>query len=398
MNRKVLVFAGLGVLLVGLPLLGKLTRGDGGKPVEVTPVSAELIRSSILSSGSLAYREQVELRSEVIGKVEAVNVEEGDRVKAGTVVIALDPEQFRAQVEQQQANVRIQEIAIERQRLLLENLERQVERQREMYGRGLLDANTFEAAENELALARVDLRTREQSLSQARASLAQARDNLARTEIRSPIDGMVILLDIEPGEAVITGTTNIPGTTLAEVADPSTMLAEVQVDEADVAKVSVGQKASIFAAAYPDTPLEGVVETIAASAQQATGQQNLSFKVKIRLLNPDTVKLRPGMSCRAEIYTETSEDALAVPIQSVLYDEEATADEEQPYVFVVKEGKAERRDVDTGLSSDSHMEITSGLAVDERVVSGPFRVLRHLKDGDSVTIEEKSADTDARAE
>lgn len=398
MNRKVLVFAGLGVLLVGLPLMSKLMRGDDGKAVDVTPVGAEMIRSSILSSGSLAYREQVELRSEVIGKVQAVNVEEGDQVKANDVVIALDPEQFRAQVEQQQANARIQEIAIERQRLLLENLERQVERQREMFSQGLVDTNTFEAAENELALARVDLRTREQSLSQARATLAQAKDNLARTEIRSPINGIVILLDIEPGEAVITGTTNIPGTTLAEVADPSTMLAEVQVDEADVAKISVGQKASIFAAAYPDTALEGVVETIAASAQQAAGQQNLSFKVKIRLLDPDAVALRPGMSCRAEIYTESSEDALAVPIQSVLYDEEAEADEEQPYVFVVEAGKAVRKDVTTGLSSDSHMEITAGLEAGESVVSGPFRVLRHLQDGESVMIEKSPDDADTEEE
>lgn len=391
MNRKVLVFAGLGVLLVGLPLMSKLMRGDDGKAVEVTPAAAETIRSSILSSGSLAYREQVELRSEVIGKVQAVNVEEGDQVNADDVVIALDPEQFRAQVEQQQANVRIQEIAIERQHLLLENLERQVERQREMFSQGLVDTNSFEAAENELALARVDLRTREQSVSQARAALAQAKDNLARTEIRTPINGVVILLDIEPGEAVITGTTNIPGTTLAEVADPSTMLAEVQVDEADVAKISVGQKASIFAAAYPDTALEGVVETIAASAQQAAGQQNLSFKVKIRLMDPGVVALRPGMSCRAEIYTESSEGALAVPIQSVLYDEEAEADEEQPYVFVVEDGKAVRKDVVTGLSSDSHMEIAAGLSAGEPVVSGPFRVLRHLQDGESVSIE-KSAE------
>lgn len=176
------------------------------------------------------------------------------------------------------------------------------------------------------------------------------------------------------------------------------MLAEVQVDEADVAKISVGQKASIFAAAYPDTALEGVVETIAASAQQAAGQQNLSFKVKIRLLDPDAVALRPGMSCRAEIYTESSEDALAVPIQSVLYDEEAEADEEQPYVFVVEAGKAVRKDVTTGLSSDSHMEITAGLEAGESVVSGPFRVLRHLQDGESVMIEKSPDDADTEEE
>lgn len=389
MNRKALVFIGLGVLLVGLPLLGKLTRGDAAKTVEVTPVAAKLIRSSILSSGALAYRDEVELRSEVIGKVQSVEVEEGDEVAAGDLVIALDPEQFRAQVEQQQANVRIQEIAIERQRVLLANIERRVERQREMFERKLLDTNTFEAAENELLLARVDLRTREESLLQARAALAQAEDNLARTEIRSPIDGIVIMLDAKPGEAVITGTTNIPGTTLAKIADPSVMLTEVHVDEADIAKIALGQNASIFAAAFPDTALPGIVESIAASAQQAPGQQNLSFEVKIRLIEPDDVAIRPGMSCRAEIYTESSDDALAVPVQAVLYDEDSTGDAEQPYVFVIEDGKAKRRDVKPGLSSDSDMEIVSGLTAGEIVISGPFRELQHLKEGEAVKAEEK---------
>lgn len=392
MNRKALVFLGLGVLLVGLPLLGKLTKGDGGKAVEVTTVAEQVVRSSILASGVLAYREEVELRSEVIGKIEAVNVEEGDRVEAGDIVIALDPEQFRAQVEQQEANVRLQEIAIERQRVLLENLERQVQRQRELFSEGLLNENAFEAAENELKLARVDLRSREQSLSQARAALAQAQDNLDRTQIRSPIDGVIIMLDVEVGEAVIAGTTNIPGTTLAVVADPSVLLAEVQVDETDIAQVSLEQPASIFAAAFPDTPLPGIVSKIATSAQQAAGQQNLSFEVLIRITEPDKVAVRPGMSCRAEIYTESAEDAVAVPLQAVLYDETTTADEEQPYVFVVEDGKAVRRDVTLGLSSDSHMEILAGIEAGEQVVSGPFRTLRHLKEGDAVDVTERSGD------
>lgn len=387
MNRKLLVFAGIAVVVVGLPMLAKLGRGETGKQVETEAVAVRAVRSSILASGVLAYRDEVELRSEVIGKAQQVNVREGDSVRKGDVIIALDPEQYRAQVEQQQANVRMQEIAIERQQVLLSNLERQVERQRELFKRGLLDQNAFEAAENELALARVDLRTREEALAQARAALAQAQDNLDRTQIRSPIDGVVIMLDVEPGEAVIAGTTNIPGTTLAIIADPSAVLAEVQVDETDIAAVTLGQKAAIFAAAFPDTALEAVVEHIAASAQQATGQQNLSFQVKIRLLQPEQVALRPGMSCRAEIYTESSENALAVPLQAVLYEAAEEGEDEQPYLFVVEDGKAVKRKVKTGLSSDSHLEIVEGVEAGERVVIGPFRTLRSLADGERVTAE-----------
>lgn len=395
MDRKALVFIGLGILIVGVPLAAKLTGGENAKAVELSEATEQAVRSAILSSGVLAYRDEVLLRPEIVGRVETVLAAEGDEVEAGDLIIALDQEQYRARVKEQKANVRLQEIAIERQRVLLENLERQTERQRELYARELIDSNTFEAAVNELALARIDLDSREQSLTLAQAALAQAQDNLERTEIRSPIDGVVINLDLQPGEAVITSTTNIPGSELATIADPSVMLAEVQVDEADIASVRVGQEAAIYAAAFPDTALPGVVESIAASAARAGGQQNLSFEVKIRLTGTDEIAVRPGMSARSEIYTESSEDAVAVPLQSVLYDGDPGAESEQPYVFVVEDGHAVRRDVTLGLSSDSLMEVTNGLTAGESVVSGPFRTLRDLRDGDAVTGEPAEAEAEA---
>ena len=404
MNRKVLVFAALGVALVALPLAARFGRGDSAKEVEASTVQAQAIRSSVLASGVLAYREQVELRSEVIGKAATVPVAEGERVQAGELVISLDPQQFQAQVDQQRANVRLQELAIERQQVMLDNLERQVERTRTLFERKLVDANTKEAAVNELDMARVDLRSRQQSLSQARAGLEQAEDSLAKTRIVSPIDGLVIQLDVQPGEAVIAGTTNIPGSTLAVIADTEVMLAELRVDEADIARIGVGQEAAIYPAAYPDNALVGEVESIATSAQRAEGQQNLSFEVRVRLRAADEGKVRPGMSCRAEVHTETSEDALAVPVQAVQYDEDAVvadggdktdgSDTEQSYVFVIDGDRAVRRDVSTGISSDSHIEIVSGLAAGERVASGPFRTLRTLRDGDTVEIVDPSAARD----
>ena len=402
MNRKALVFVALGVALVAQPLVARYGRGDSAKAVEATPVAAKAIRSSVLASGVLAYHEQVQLRSEVIGKAARVPVEEGDEVSAGDVIVALDQDQFLAQRDQQRANVRMQELAIERQRVLLANLERQVERTRNLFQRGLVDANSQEAQENELALAKVDLGTRQQALTQARALLEQAEDNLAKTEIRSPLDGIVIQLDVKPGEAVIAGTTNIPGSTLAVIADTSQMLAELRVDETDIATVQVGQTAAIYPAAFPDAALAGRVESIATSAQRAEGQQNLSFEVRV-VLDDQRNRVRPGMSCRAELHTETSEDALAVPVQSVQYDEDAAPareDEAQDpdapardaedtaYVFVIEDGTARRREVETGISSDSEIEILSGLKPGEPVVSGPFRVLRTLRDGDRVKLQE----------
>ena len=391
--RKILIFAGLAVVLVAVALLSRFNTGEKTREVEVQPAELKLIRSSILASGSLAYREQVQLRSEVIGQVTALHVEEAARVKKGDLVISLDPKSYQAQVDQAEAHVRIQEIAIERQKLLLQNLEERFARQKQLYSSNLVDKDSFERLENELSLAGVDLRSLQESLSQARAALEQAAELLDKTQIKSPIDGIVIQIDVKVGETVIAGTTNIPGSTMMVIADPSATLTEVNVDEADIATVREQQKADVYAAAYPDKPLSGTVESIASVARQPEGQQSLSFLVKILLDEQEALVIRPGMSVRADIYTETSDATLAIPVQAVLFDEESSGEEsskgtapniEQAYVFVMQDGKARRRNVKTGISSDSDQEILDGLKQGDQVITGPFRTLRALVEDDSV--------------
>jgi len=388
--KKILVFAAIAVVVVAVPLLSKLGGGQDAKQVELAEAEYRLIKSSILASGTLAFREQIELTPEVIGQVVTVHVEESDAVRRGDLVITLDPKTYQAQVDQAAAATRMQAIAIERQKLLIENLEERYQRQASIYERGLVDEDSFDLLQNQLALARVDLRSYQESLSQARAALSQAEELLAKTRITSPIDGIVIQIDVEEGETVIAGTTNIPGSTMMVIADPSETLTEVRVDEADIAQVEIGQQADIFAAAYPDTALPGTVQTIAAVARQTPGQQSLSFLVKILLDEQRDLKILPGMSVRADIYTQSSEETLAVPIQAVRYDDEADEDGgegdqgDAAFVFVVEDGKAARREVKTGISSDSDQEILEGLEAGDTVVAGPFRVLRHLNDGDAI--------------
>jgi len=400
--KKALIFVLLAALLVALVLVSRLTGGRDARQVEVQKVELKLIKSSILASGTLAYREQVQLRSEVIGQVIKLHVAEADRVRKGDLVITLDPKTYEAQVEQAEARVRMQEIAIERQHLLIKTLSDRFERQKAMFDKKLVDEDSYQAIESELSLAKVDLRSLQESLEQARAALNQSDELLGKTRLRSPIDGVVIQIDVKEGETVIAGTTNIPGSTMMVIADPSETLSEMQVDEADIAQVRVGQKADIFAAAYPDTPLSGTVQSIASVARQTQGQASLSFLVKILLDEQDDLAIRPGMSVRADIYTQSSEEALSVPVQAVLYDDEAgaedsrTEDKAQTYVFVMEDGKAVRKDVKTGISSDSDQEIKTGLSEGEMVISGPFRVLRNLADGDPV--EEKEPDKNKEGE
>jgi HlyD family secretion protein len=396
--KKILIFAGLAVLLVGLPLISKLTDRSDATEVEIQAVELKSIKSSILASGTLAFREQVQLRSEVIGQVTELHVEEADAVAKGDLLITLDPKSYQAQVEQAEARVRIQEIAIERQKLMIKNLEHRFERQEKMFAAKLVDEDSFEQLQNDLALSRVDLQSAQESLSQARAALDQSAELLSKTLIRSPIDGIVIQLDIKEGETVIAGTTNIPGSTMMVIADPSETLTEVKVDEADIAQVFENQRADIFAAAYPDSPLAGSVQSIASVARQEQGQQSLTFLVKILLDEQDELAIRPGMSVRADIYTESSNEALAVPVQAVQIDEDIEKDEEgedeQAFVYLMQDGKAVRKDIKTGISSDSDQEILEGLKEGDIVIIGPYRTLRGMTEGEEVVEKEEEESSD----
>lgn len=386
MAKKLLLLLGVIAFVVGIPVARSVIGGANVKQVETETLSARSIQSSVLASGRLAHENEVNLMSEEIGRVTQVYVEEGDRVKAGELLLQIDDETHRAAVEQNAAQVRMQEIAIERQQLRLENLRTQWQRQERLHERGLVDQDSFDLLTNELKLAEVDLQSTREQLSQVRAQLEQAEDRLRKTRVYSPIDGVVTSLDIKVGETAISSTTNLPGSTLMTIANPDDIHTEVNVDEADIANVDVGQKAHVYAIAYPDAPIEGVIESIAITAKVPEGQQGLSFAVKIRLDPPPGVRLRPGMSCRAEIFTTTKEGVLAVPVQAVLVEENRVEGRTTYSVFVNRDGRARKVEVEVGVSDDAYQEITHGLVEGDEIVIGPDRMLRTLQDGDAIQL------------
>jgi HlyD family secretion protein len=393
-TKKLLLILGIIVVIVAIPLLRARLGGGSVVEVEIETLAPRSIQSSVLASGRLVHEEEVKLSTEEIGKVTEIYVAEGEHVTRGQLLLQIDDQRHRAAVEQQEALVRMQEIAIQRQQLQVENLRTQWERTRQVYERNLIDEDTYVNATNNLEIGEVDLRSSRESLEQASAQLEQAQDRLAKTRAYSPIDGTVTSLDIKVGETAISSSTNIPGSSLMTIANPESIHTEVNVDEADIASVEIGQSARVFAIAYPDEPVDGIVDSIAVSAKVAEGQQGLSFAVKIRLLEPEKITLRPGMSCRAEIFTATKDAVLATPIQAILVEEDLTLDETRRFAFVNRDGAAERVAVEVGLSDDTYQEIKNGLKEGDEVITGPDRVLRALEDGDRVAPTE---DDDARA-
>jgi HlyD family secretion protein len=364
-------------------------RGGAGVEVQVEKLEPRTIRSSVLASGRLVHEEQVKLSSEEIGKVTAIYVREGDLVKEGQLVLQIDDQRYRAAVEQNEAAERVQQIAIERQELQVQNLHTQWERTRALHDSKLIDDDKFTTATNQLKISEVDLQSSRATLAQVRAQLDQAKDHLAKTRTYSPIDGLVTTVDIKVGETAISSSTNIPGSNLMTIANPDSILTEVNVDEADIASVRVGQSARVYAIAYADLPVDGTVDSIAVTAKVAEGQQGRSFAVKIKLHDTGEITLRPGMTCRAEIFAATKDEVLAAPIQAIRVEEDLAQKQTHRYVFVDRGGRASRLEVQTGLSDDTYQELTSGIAAGEDVIIGPDRVLRALKDGDRVALQKK---------
>jgi HlyD family secretion protein len=240
----------------------------------------------------------------------------------------------------------------------------------------------------------VELDTSRAMLRQTEAQMKEAREQLAKTEIRSPIAGKVTAIFIKAGETAVPSAMSIAGSDLMTVADTGSLYAEVNVDETDVARVGVGQSAKIVPAAFPDKSWAGSVEQVAISPRQSVGQGK-SYPVKIRLAAVEDMQFHPGMSCRAEISThrENADKVVAVPVQAVRYEE---AEEKQAKakasVFVIVDGRAKKRDVETGTADDAYIEISRGLKEQEVIVTGPAKTLRFLRDGERITVSD--ADTD----
>jgi HlyD family secretion protein len=348
-------------------------------------------------------------------------------------------------LERDRANLRVTEAEVVRAQQAVEIARSNFNRRQQLHEENLISRELYDAARNELLTAETQLLTGEARVKQAMTELAVAQmvleqqktsyqnslsrvnqqkalvarnqDLFSKTVIRSPLSGVITKLNIEAGERAVPGNLNNPLATLMEIADLSIIEAEVQVDETDIVNVSLGQIAEVKVDALPDTPLKGVVTEIGNSAIQKTGstQEAKDFKVVIQLDDP-VEALRPGLSCTAEITTATRDDVLVIPIQALTIREFEIDDEgnmikpekttpkkgetvqaatkaerkkkkEFQGVFLIKGGKAEFVQVETGITGDTDIEVKSGLKEGDEIVTGSYKALRTLKEGDLVKIE-----------
>ncbi len=423
-TQKTLIGAGAVVAIGAIVAVSFLSKSDEtGEEVYMADVKTEDIVSSVSASGKIEARTKVNVQSSVIGEIVDLPVEEGSAVRRGDLLVQIDPERYRSEVDRLTASLRMQRIQLRDAEVRLEDARRRLKRARDLFdGSGLVSREALEQAELQVATGEIGLESLREQIAQAEASLARAKDDLAKTTIRSPIDGTVTQLNAEKGEITLTGTMNNPGTVIMVVSDMSEILAEVDVDETRIVQVEHGQRARVVVDAIGEAkPYLGTVNEIAGTATQRTGEQVRVFPVKIVLDEVDP-QLRPGMTAKAKITTKSAEDVLTVPIQAVLLrpekevaealSETAAGPREEPgtkaggipeaaaaaktaektevangdreVVFRVIDGKAVLTPVKTGLSDDVSVAILEGLEAGETVITGPYRTVKTLKHKDAV--------------
>lgn len=385
---------GLAALIV-VPVALKFSRDDTSKSVDIENATLRALTPTVLASGSLTYESQVTLAPEVTGRVTEILVEEGDQVKRDQLLMRLDPRAPQATIEQSEAQVRQARLSIERRQVDFDTLVARTKRFEALRAQGMVDVNSLEELVSARNLAEVDLRTSREQLSQALAQLRQAQEHLAKTEIRSPLDGKVTAIYVKVGQTAVPSFSGIAGSILVDVADTTSIDAEINVDETDIARVRVGSEARVVPAAFPDKVLIGTVDQVAIAPRQVPGA-NKSYPVRVRLTNATGVTFHPGMSCRAEVLTgsKADEKVLAVPVQAVRYednpDKTAKADKSIASVFVHDAGRVVKRVVTTGVADDSFIAITAGLKEGEQIVIGPAKTLLFLLDGEKVGVNVKA--------
>ncbi|MBM3851533.1 MAG: efflux RND transporter periplasmic adaptor subunit [Verrucomicrobia bacterium] len=391
----------------------------------------------VTATGKVQPEVEVKISTEAAGEIIEMPLKEGARVKKGDLLVRIKPDNYQAQVDQQEANLTAARAASLQAKAQLLKAQDDFRRVEDLHAKKLVSDSDHLASKTALEVAQANF---ENSLAQIRrteGSLNQARDQLSKTVIYSPMEGTISAQNSEIGERVV-GTGSFAGTEIMRVADLANMELRVRVNENDIVNVKLGDRAIISIDAYPGRKFNGTVSEISSSAQGSSASSQLAamsddvtnFLVKIRISDRD-VQLRPGMSATTDIETKTVENVVAVPIQSVtvravggLTTEElqkkmakeaekksgsapdAAAEKQEArrnreslskVAFIRTGDSVKMQKVEVGIADNTHIEVKSGLKEGDEVVSGSYAAIsRTLKDGMKVTLEKPKKETEKK--
>ena len=438
---------GLVVLLVVVKMLAG--NEDKGEKVAVEKTARRTIIETVNASGKVYPEVEVKISPDISGEVVDLNVEEGDSVQKGQVlariyadIYALQRDEAASRVSQSQAVVENSQATLAALEASLDQAKQAYERNKKLFDDKVISRSEFEGYETTYKSAQANYNAAKQNIKGLKAGvrtaetgLSSANKNLGKTALVAPMNGVISSLSIKKGERVAGNAFSL-GTEMMRVADMSILEVRVDVGENDVVKVHLGDSADVEVDAYNNRKFKGMVTQIASSTKGGSAASALNstdvtqYEVRIRLdknsyadlINPSKPKsfpFRPGMNARADIKTKRQENVLSVPINSVAarvrgsdktvadkkkeeQKKQTTTDgnaenvsvdenELEEVVFVVtKEGKVKRVKVTTGIQDINFIEIKSGLADGDEVVTAPFNSInKTLKDGATVKVVSK---------
>jgi len=408
-KKKKIILGVIGAVVLLLVVMGFIKRKDKDV-VRVTTAKVEKIDlvSKVTANGKIQARRKVDLSALVMGQIVNLAVKEGDQVNRGQLLLQIDRAQLAAQTAGRESALGAMRSDLAASRSTAEQARRDFQRARQNWDAKILSEAEYQRARSVVDTAEANLSAAEQRLRETGANLAASRDSLSKTTVTAPIAGMVTFLPVKEGEVTVIGTMNNPGTQLLTISDMSEVEAVMMVDETSVPEVKVGQKATLNIDAYPNRPFEGVVTEVGSSPiakndpdllSLTQGSEAINFKVKIRVVEPPET-IRPGFSVTADILTGRTEGATAIPIQALIVRDvpkkdgkpaasAASRPQTEEGVYLIKAGKLVFEKVETGLAGELMIEVKKGPPVGAEIVTGPFKVLRQVKEGDKAIVEKE---------
>lgn len=452
-NKLLYIIIGAVAFLILLLVVGR-SQGWIGKAktieVELAKAKKTSITEKVSASGTVQPVIEVKLAPEVSGEIIELNVEDGDSVRLGDVLVKIRPDVWRSQLErseaalnQQQANVESSKANLSRAEATYMRAEQDYKRQEKLWNEKVISESDWQLAQQNFKIATNDLKSAQQSLEASKfvvnsteASVRESRENVRKTTVNAPMKGVVSKLNVKKGERVV-GTAQMAGTEMMRIADLNKMEVRVNVNENDIVRVHYNDSVIIDVDAYGNTgkQFKGIVTNIANTARDKQSTDAITeFEVRILILQfsyEDLIKqgnrypFRPGMTASVDIITTRKENVLSVPLAAVTTrssddeknekpeegnndddDKRTVTDSNKPkaekkedkvVVFVNESGVAKMMEVKTGISDYDNIEIISGLSDSLEVITGPFLVVsKRLKDGDKVSVkkEEKKKEDD----
>jgi HlyD family secretion protein len=420
------IFIPLAAIVLVAVVVSILMSGDKGEAkVETQRLKQKDLTAIVNCSGTIQPKRKVDVSANAMGTIVKLAVVEGQQVNQGDLLMEIDPSAYDAAVKALEATIRSFRADLRLAEASLEKAIQDRDRAEELFKEDIASEEQVTTARTNARIEQARVEAARHRITQYQANLTKAHHDLDKVTITAPMTGVITRLNVEEGENAIMGTLNNPGTVLLVIADLGTMEAWVEVDETEVVKVALGQTAEVDIDAFPNQVFTGNVTEIGNSplrVRTGASREAVDFEVKITL-DGALPNIRPGLSAKAEITVAQREDALAVPLGSVTVrewplqkedirrysgskarkqkaaleefgfgsrdDSSDTTDvdsadverKETEGVFILKDHFVKFVPVEIGIAGEDDFEVLTGLTAGQTVVTGPFRILRQLKDG-----------------